>query len=118
MRLGQFFQTADNEGREKHTPIIECPASVAAGEYFDLYVTVGKEVPHPNKPEHHIKWVQLFGRFESGQVVHLATFDFAPTLVEPRIKATLVFDRPVTIFALAFCNIHGLWENYAEIKVQ
>jgi superoxide reductase len=25
--------------------------------------------------------------------------------------------KPGTIHAMSFCNIHGLWENSAEIKV-
>lgn len=117
MRFGECFKTPEVEGREKHTPVIEGPSAVGVGEFFDLEVIVGKEVPHPNKVEHHIKWVQIFARFDDGNVNHLATFDYAPTLTEPRSKVVLSLEKSATVFALAYCNIHGLWENSFSIKV-
>ena len=34
---------------EKHVPVIDAPAKVKADEPFKISVTVGKEIPHPNK---------------------------------------------------------------------
>ena len=56
--LESFVKTADWKN-EKHVPVIDAPASVKAGETFDVDVTVGKEIPHPNTVEHHIAWIAL-----------------------------------------------------------
>ena len=53
MKLGDLIQSGDFKG-EKHVPVIESPAKVKAGEAFKVCLSVGKEIPHPNKPEHHI----------------------------------------------------------------
>jgi len=58
-KIGEQFQTADWKS-EKHVPVIECPDEVAADEIFNVTVTLGKEVAHPNTTEHHIRWIQLY----------------------------------------------------------
>ena len=58
-KLGEQFQSADWK-QEKHSPVIECPDSVKAGEKFQVTVSVGKEIAHPNTTEHHIRWIQVF----------------------------------------------------------
>ncbi|MBC7238051.1 MAG: Neelaredoxin, partial [Chloroflexi bacterium] len=45
---------------EKHVPVIECPDTVKAGEFFEVTVSIGKEVAHPNTTEHHIAWITLY----------------------------------------------------------
>ena len=62
MKLGDLIQSGDFKG-EKHVPVIEAPAKVKAGEPFKVIVSVGKEIPHPNKPEHFISWIQLLQTF-------------------------------------------------------
>ena len=46
-KLGELLQTQDWK-KEKHVPVIECPDSVKSGENFQIKVTIGKEVAHPN----------------------------------------------------------------------
>ena len=53
-KFGELFQSADWKS-EKHVPVIEGPDEVAADEVFDVKVTLGKEVAHPNTTEHHIR---------------------------------------------------------------
>jgi len=40
--------------KEKHMPVIEAPEQVKAGELFEVKVSLGKEIAHPNTTEHHI----------------------------------------------------------------
>lgn len=47
----ELLQSADWKS-EKHVPIIEI---VEKGETVKLNVSVGKEISHPNKTEHHIR---------------------------------------------------------------
>jgi superoxide reductase len=128
-KLGEFFQTADWKA-EKHVPVIECPDSVKRGEKFDITVSVGKEIPHPNTTEHHIRWIQIFFKPDGEKYSYqLANCEFnahgesveganqGPAYVEPVALATAVLKKPGTIYALGFCNIHGLWENGREVKV-
>jgi len=57
-KIGDLFKQADWKA-EKHVPVIDCPASAAAGEPFEVRVAVGKEIAHPNTTEHHIRWITL-----------------------------------------------------------
>jgi superoxide reductase len=119
MKLADVITDPGKEGKEKHVPHIEAPKKVKAGARFEVKVTVGKEVPHPNLVEHHIKWVQLFAK-EDGQkpVVQVASADFAPTMGEPITTFTLILQKSCELIALEHCNIHGLWDNSVKIEVE
>ncbi len=56
MSIGNMIQTADWK-TEKHVPVIEYPDTIPSGDYFELKVSLGKEIAHPNTTEHHIKWI-------------------------------------------------------------
>jgi superoxide reductase len=45
---------------EKHVPVIEGPDLVKADEVFEVKVSIGKEIAHPNTTAHHIRWIQVF----------------------------------------------------------
>ncbi|MTI46430.1 MAG: superoxide reductase [Firmicutes bacterium] len=119
--LGQLLQTGDWKG-EKHVPVIHLPDSVKKGEGFQLKVSIGDEVKHPNKLEHHIKWIKVFYFEENGKFpIQIANFDFtahgeAGVYTEPSGATNVVLNKPGFIYAMAYCNIHGLWENKAELK--
>ena len=73
-KLSEHIQTSDWK-KEKHVPVIECPDNVKADELFEVKVTIGKEVAHPNKTEHHIRWIGLYyledgGKSNSALMVH------------------------------------------------
>jgi superoxide reductase len=109
MRLGELIKGADQEGKEKHVPVIELVTCEECGENA-VKVTVGKEIPHPNTIEHHIKWVALFG-VKNGAAVHVATFDLGPTFSAPTVVAHVNTEGLSDLIAVEYCNIHGLWEG-------
>lgn len=129
-KLSDHIQEADWKS-EKHAPVINCEDSVVKGEFFEVEVSVGKEIPHPNTTEHHINWITLFfhpkGEKFSYQVGH---YEFSahgesaeganqgPVYSNPVVKVSLKTDKPGTFHALSFCNIHGLWESSKEIDVK
>ena len=128
-KLGEFFQAADWK-TEKHVPVIECPEAVKGGERFELKVSVGKEIAHPNTTEHHIRWIQVFFQPEGEQYSHeLINCEFTahgesvkganqgPAYAEPVASTAAMINKPGTIYALSLCNIHGLWENSKEVRV-
>jgi superoxide reductase len=128
--IGEQYQTADWKS-EKHVPVIECPAEVAADEMFDVTVTLGKEVAHPNTTEHHIRWIQLYFKPEDDKFTYqVGNFEFTahgesvegadkgPVYTNHSAVGSVKINTSGTLLAAALCNIHGLWENSKAIKVK
>ena len=115
MKLGDILKSKEAEGKEKHIPVIEVGKGKGEMGADIVHVVVGKDVPHPNTVEHHIAWIELFGVRTDGQVIDLGRSAFAPGYTNPNVR----FQVPVAEFksfcALAYCNMHGLWENCLEI---
>jgi len=121
--LGQLLQTGDWKG-EKHVPVIHAPEKVKAGEVFEIKVSVGDAIGHPNTLEHYIAWFKVFFHADGGKFpVEIANFDFKAhgedgNFTEPAGVARIKLDKSGTIHAVSYCNIHGLWENSQEIVVE
>jgi len=115
--LGNFFHTEKDKGKEKHAPVIYCPQKVSPEETFEVKISIGEEIPHPNTWEHHIKWIQVYVKEEDGEPIHAASFDLGPTIAEPKVIFSLKLKKSATIYAIDYCNIHGLWESKASITV-
>jgi len=123
--LGEWIKTADWKA-EKHVPVIECPDEVEAGKPFQVKVSVGKEIPHPNTLEHHIKWIDLFFQPEGDKFVYqLAHVEFSAhgeaggaILSNPEAVISVQVNKPGTLIALSLCNLHGLWESSKSIGLK
>jgi len=113
MRLGELIKTGAQEGKEKHVPVIERVSCEECGKDA-VKITVGKEVPHPNTIEHHIKWIALFG-VKEGRAVHIATFDLGPTYGAPTVTANVELNGISELIAVEYCNLHGLWESSLKL---
>ena len=113
MRCQDILKDASSEGKEKHVPFIEIVKGEGGADA--VHVLVGKETPHPNTVEHHIEWIGLYGVKKDGQVINLGRSSFAAAYTSPDV----LFQVPVADFkafyALEYCTIHGLWENYLEV---
>lgn len=109
MKLGELIKGGAQEGKEKHVPVIERVSCEECGKNA-VKITVGKETPHPNTIEHHIKWVALFG-VKNGIAVHIATFDLGPAYGVPTVVAHVNLDDFSELVAVEYCNLHGLWES-------
>ncbi|MEJ2732259.1 MAG: class II SORL domain-containing protein [Anaerolineae bacterium] len=127
--LGERIQHADWK-KEKHVPIIDCPSLVKGDEFFEVTVSLGKEIAHPNTTEHHIRWICLYFHPEGKQFTYdVARFEFnahgesakgpdkGPVYTHHQGSTAMKVDQPGTLYALALCNIHGLWESSQEIKL-
>ena len=130
MKVGELYQTADWK-TEKHVPVIECPDAVNADEMFQVTVTLGKEVAHPNTTEHHIRWIQLFFKPEGDKFAYqIANCEFTahgegvdgpnkgPVYTNHSATVTMKTSKPGELVATSLCNIHGLWENSKAIKIK
>jgi len=127
--LGERIQTGDWK-QEKHVAAIECPPQVKSGELFEVKVSLGKGVAHPNTTEHHIRWISVFFHPEGEKFTYqVGHFDFTahgesvegpnkgPVYTNHEASFSMKIAKPGTIHALSLCNIHGLWESTKEVKV-
>jgi superoxide reductase len=125
-----MFIQKDDWKKEKHMPVIEVPAQVKVGEAFQVKVSVGKEIPHPNTTEHHIDWIDLYFHPEGEKFPHqVGHFVFSahgeavagpnqgPVYTQPELVVTLKVNKAGLFQALALCNIHGLWESEQSISI-
>ncbi len=128
--LKELLQSADWKA-EKHVPVIDAPDKVKKGEVFKVNVTVGKEIAHPNKTEHHISWTELFFHpqgekfpYQIGRVEFTAHGssvngpDTSTVYAHPEVTVSLKTDKPGILYAASYCNIHGLWQSSKDLKVE
>lgn len=127
--LKELFQSADWK-TEKHVPVIEAPDTAKNGEFIEVTVSVGKEIPHPNKTEHHISWIEVYFQPQSEKFpyqiarvefsAHGASVNGADTssvYTHPKVVVSLKTGKPGMLYAASYCNIHGLWQSSKELKV-
>jgi superoxide reductase len=125
----KLLQSADWK-KEKHVPLIEVPDKVKKGQIFGVKASVGKEIAHPNKTEHHIRWITIYFQPKEGKFPYqIGRAEFTAhgestegpdtSTIYTHHEAVLSFktDKPGTIYALSYCNIHGVWQNSKEIEV-
>ncbi len=124
-----LFQTADWK-KEKHVPVIDAPATVEKGGWCTITVSVGKELAHPNKTEHHISWIDVYflpdgakfpyqiGRAEfSAHGASTEGPDTSGVYTHPAASFTFKANTSGTICAASYCTIHGLWQQSASLAV-
>jgi superoxide reductase len=129
LNLNELFQSADWK-KEKHVPVIEVIGAVKKGAPIEIRLSVGKEIAHPNTSEHHIVWIEVnflpkgekypyqIGKTEFAS--HGASVQGPNTstiYTDPKMNITFKTDKPGTIIAFSYCNIHGLWQNSYELKL-
>ena len=130
MKMGELYQSADWKN-EKHAPAIELPDSVKKGEPVEGKVSIGKEIGHPNKTEHHIEWFEVYFKPEGGKFPYLiGRFEFtahgasaqgpdtSTVYSEPSAVFSFKTEKPGVIIAVSSCNVHGLWESSKKLKVE
>ncbi len=129
-KIGELVQEADWT-KEKHVPVIDCADTVEADTFFEVKITIGKEIAHPNTTEHQISWISLFfhpdgekfpyqiGRYEFN--AHGASVQGPNTssiYTHHAVTTWLKTSKPGALLAISLCNIHGLWQSSKEIKVK
>ncbi|ODV49778.1 superoxide reductase [Methanohalophilus euhalobius] len=115
MDIEELIKGKVSEGKEKHVPDISISKSHGSDVEDLVTVHVGKEVAHPNTVEHHIVWLELYGVKGNGQVVDLGRAEFGPSFTEPLARFKLNVADFKAVFAMSYCNVHGLWQNLIEL---
>ena len=127
-RIAENIQSADWK-KEKHVPVIQVPDKVKPDEWVKVTITLGKEIAHPNTTEHHIRWIKAFFVPDGAKFAYdLGTFEFnahgesaegpnqGPVYTHHEAVANLKIAKSGVLHAVAYCNIHGLWESSKAIK--
>jgi superoxide reductase len=128
MDIEELIKGKVSEGKEKHVPDISIGKSHGSDVEDLVTVHVGKEVPHPNTIEHHIVWLELYGVKKGehaagsnyggdkyGQIVDLGRAEFGPSYTEPLARFKVNVADFSVLFAISYCNVHGLWQNLIEL---
>ncbi|NOZ64332.1 MAG: superoxide reductase [Caldiserica bacterium] len=125
--FGDLFKS-DDWKKEKHIPVIEVSGKVGKEEVCRVNVSVGKEIPHPNTTQHHIRWIEVYFLPEGGHFPYQVgrfTFtshgestdgpDTSSVYTNPEVSFSFRTEKPGVLFATSYCNIHGLWESRAKV---
>ena len=129
-RAGDLFKSSDWK-KEKHVPVIECPDEVISEEIFPVKISLGKEIAHPNTTEHHIRWIPVFFKPDGEEFpCQVGNFEFTAhgestkgvntgsVYTNHSVTTELKINASGTLYAMAYCNIHGLWENTKSITIK
>ena len=125
--LKELYQSADWK-KEKHVPVIELSGKPGKDQVISVTVSVGKEIPHPNTTAHHIRWIAVYFLAQGEKFpVEIGRSEFAShgestqgadtSTVYSNPETVLKFktEKPGTVLASSYCNIHGLWQNAKEL---
>lgn len=118
-----LIQTGDWKG-EKHVPVIHLPDNIEADKPFDIKISIGDAIAHPNTIEHHIVWFKVFFHAEGSKFpVEVGNFNFSAhgegdIFTDPVANVTIKTNKPGVIYVISYCNIHGLWGNSADVKLK
>lgn len=76
----------------KHVPKMQAPASVIAGEWFDVTISVGKGDWHPSLQEHHVRYIALYK-----DDVEIARTYLHPVYSRPKVTYTIALEDDYTM---------------------
>ncbi|MDO8462468.1 MAG: desulfoferrodoxin family protein [Deltaproteobacteria bacterium] len=97
----------------KHTPKIEAPDKVKAGEWFDVKITIGAGGEHPSLMEHHVHWIALYKND-----VELARVYLNAVQAKPQVTFTIALDESTTLKVMEEPNHTAPWVAMKNIRVE
>ncbi|TCO70193.1 class II SORL domain-containing protein [Marinisporobacter balticus] len=121
--LKQMIQSGDWKG-EKHVPVIHAPEKITSDTLTEIKISIGDAIKHPNTLEHHIAWFKLFYLPATGKFpIELGTYEFRAhgegnAFTEPCVSTNVKLQTSGILYALSYCNLHGLWESSKEIVIE
>jgi superoxide reductase len=101
MTVVDDYEAADDFVK-KHTPLLDT-LPLPDGK-TTIVVTVGRDVPHPNAPDHYIGWIGVWAGDSE-----VARFDLSAVVTDPRVSCVVAVDPGTKITAIESCNLHGLF---------
>ena len=130
VEIKDLIQSADWK-KEKHVPVIEAAATVQKSQACTVILSVGKETPHPNTTEHHIRWMELYFLADGEKFAYqIARCEFSShgeyvqgpnritVFTAPELTCSFKTDKKGVLIACSYCNIHGLWQSSQPLAVE
>ncbi len=117
-KLTELVQSGDWKN-EKHVPVLHVEQKE---DCLLITAQVGEEIEHPNTLEHHIGWIKVFFQPEGFKFpIEVGEYNFSAhgeeeVFSKPYVQACVKTDTKGVVYAMSYCNIHGLWENSEEVK--
>lgn len=96
----------------KHTPKVDAPEKVKAGEWFEVKVSVGVENLHPSMAEHFVEWIALYK-----DDVEVSRIYLHPVYSKPEVTFTIALDETSTIKIFEQPNHTAPWVTSKRIRV-
>ncbi len=104
---------------DKHSPVIICEKEAVRNKPFTVKVRIGKTIKHPNTPNHHYEYIQLWNLETLIGEIKLQRASYGDLPVQIEAGFTFIPKISLRLIALAYCNKHGLWQSeevYVTIK--
>ena len=116
--INRVKNPAEETGLEKlHSPVIKAPDTVKVGEIFPVEVAIG-QVPHPMGPTHWIEYLQFnIGNEPAGTVIFRSHGYVKAASKFNAVLGNELKGKTVSLIVQIKCNLHGVWQNYANIGV-
>lgn len=115
-RLFSYKNFADKSDKvriyaDKHSPVIICEKEALRNKPFKVKVRIGTTARHPNAPDHHFEYIQLWNLETLVGEIHLqrSSYGDEPTQIEAYF--TIIPKVSLRLTAMAYCNKHGLWQS-------
>jgi desulfoferrodoxin (superoxide reductase-like protein) len=129
-KIGPDFEKPKGEAPDaKHTPVLDAPASVTAGDWFPVKISIGKDALHPSWHEHHVRWISL-----EADGVEINRVYLHPTMSKPEVTFTIALpdtrtfdkdgnvtarkDRVVTLRAVEAPTHTSQWWTEKKVTVK
>jgi superoxide reductase len=96
---------------DKHSPVIICESNAKRNAPFRVKVKIGISVKHPNAPDHHYEYIQLWNLETLVGEIKLQRSSFGDLPVHIEAEFTILPKTSLRLTALAYCNKHGLWQS-------
>lgn len=106
------FDEVKTEQDPKHTPKIEAPDTVKAGEWFDVTISVGAKAVHPSLAEHSVLWIALFK-----DDVEISRAYLHPVHSFPKVTFRIALKESGVLRAQEMPNHTAPWEATKKITV-
>jgi len=104
---------------DKHSPVIICESEATRNKPFNVKVRIGRTIKHPNAPDHHYEYIQLWNLETLVGEIKLQRASYGDLPVQIEAGFTFIPKVSLRLTALAYCNKHGLWQSeevYVTIK--
>ncbi|HCT94222.1 MAG: hypothetical protein A2X19_08790 [Bacteroidetes bacterium GWE2_39_28] len=96
---------------DKHSPVIICNSEAERNTPFKVKVRIGTNAKHPNAPDHHYEYIQLWNLETLVGEVKLQRSSYGDNPVHIEADFTIIPKVSLRLTAVAYCNKHGLWRS-------